>query len=230
MDANHSDDVENVAFDRFARLLGTTRRRRTALGLVLGTAMGGLTALLEMPDAGARGKGKKKKKKKKEQKPPEQLVACPDDMVDCGEGVCVPAGECCPWEKPCGEGCIQSPLCCPETERQCAGGTCAPKGTCCPIIEEPCGTGCCLFGTECCHGKCGGARDEICTSDGWCSILDGDFPCCTAENGQECPDDPCCRFSEGEGCCPQLGGGEHLLSRWLRSVRPNRLLPGGYAL
>lgn len=199
MDTHRFDTIDDIAFDRFTRLLGATPRRRTALGLMLGAAMGGLTTLLETTDADARGKGKKKKKKKK------QAAACPNDSVDCRGGACAAPGECCPGEKTCGGGCIRAKDCCPYTERECPDGTCVAKDTCCPVSEEPCGTDCCILGTECCHGTCGGgSRDEMCTSEGWCPTSEA-MPC--YHEHTDSLDGPCCRFAAGEECCFLSDGG-----------------------
>jgi hypothetical protein len=201
MDTPRFDTMSDVAFDGLTRLLGATPRRRTVLGLLIGAAMGGFSALRELPDAAAGGKGKNKKKKKKKKKAPPKpqvTVPCTGNAVVCAEGVCVPEGECCPWEKPCGAGCILDTLCCPDTERQCAGGTCIAKDACC-FYEETCGTDCCPLGLGCCHGVCGGASSEICTADGWCATTEGQA--CCAGTVQECENDPCCKFAAGEGCC-----------------------------
>jgi hypothetical protein len=132
--------MDHTTFDHLARRLGTPLTRRAGLGLALTAALGHVVT----DEPGADGKGKRRKKRKKTQK----TQGCPDSMIDCGGGVCVADGTCCPGEKPCDGGCIRARECCPHTERSCPGGVCVANDACCPIMEERCGAECCVLGEE----------------------------------------------------------------------------------
>lgn len=203
--------MDHAAFDHLARHLGSSLTRRTGLGLALGAALS--RVVMDEPGAAGKGKGKKKRRKKKQQK-----RGCPDTHIDCGDGVCVADGECCPGEKPCGGGCIRARECCPHTERACPSGVCVRKDACCPIVEERCGAGCCGLGETCCNGTCSLDNGGICTADGWRPPVTG-WACC-AGSVADCTHSPCCDVAAGEVCCvSQLepfvettccpGGGDH---------------------
>jgi hypothetical protein len=213
--------MDHVSFDRLTMRLATASTRRTGLGLLLGVAGGALADLFLSDDPGTEAKGKKgkkgkkskgkgkkggkgkgkKKKNKRPQPPPKQPPdqPCPGNMTDCGEGVCVPEGSCCPWEKPCGEGCLNAESCCPHTERECPGGACVAKDACCPLVEETCGDECC-------------GLSELCTEDGCCSLAENNDVCggkCTPldsnENcgkcGNACGHCQTCKQINGEFTC-----------------------------
>ena len=180
--------MDHARFDHLTRRLGATATRRTSLGLALGVAGGALASRFTpgVPDAEGRGKRRKNtrgKHKKKKKTPPAQPPApCPGAMTDCGSGVCVPDGACCPWEKPCGEGCIHAESCCPYTERTCPNGGCVAKGGCCPH-ERPCISGGCVAHDACCPivEEARGAE------------------CCTL--GTACSDDGCCPVTSTSDVC-----------------------------
>lgn len=195
--------MDHAAFDHLARRLGAPATRRTGLGLALGAAST-LAVLFGADEPGAEGKGKNRKKprnknkhkgKKKKDKPPPPKPPCPAAMTDCGEGVCVPDGECCPWEKPCGAGCINAESCCPHTERTCPHGACVALGGCCPDTERPCVSGGCVAKDACCP-----IVEEAC----------GDT-CCVL--GEACSTEGCCPVSETSdvcgGACTDLDTNEH---------------------
>jgi hypothetical protein len=184
--------MDHTTLDVLARQLGATLSRRAGLGLVLGAALAGLGLMDERVAEGKRKRRKKRKKKRARR-------ACPESAIDCGRGVCVKDGECCPGEKVCGGGCIRNDQCCPHTERQCPGGSCVRKDACCPVVEERCGAECCKPGEECCNGTCVFADGSVCTADGWCSLITG-FACC-AGSISDCTDSPCCDIGAGETCC-----------------------------
>jgi hypothetical protein len=179
--------MDHATFDDLARRLGTTSTRRTGLGLALGAAGGALASFFLTDDPGADGTGKKQKKnksnngnkgkKKKKKKQPRPAQPCPGTMTDCGEGVCVPDGSCCPWEKPCGEGCINAQSCCPHTERACPDGGCVAKDACCPIVEETCGDECCDLSELC-------SDDGCCPVDGTSDVCDG--KCTSLDSNEHC--------------------------------------------
>ncbi|MDQ2654216.1 MAG: hypothetical protein M3Z20_14380 [Chloroflexota bacterium] len=197
--------MDHATFDNLARELATTSTRRARLGLALGAAGGALASLFLTDDPGAEGKGKKqnkghrgkkehKRKKKKKQPQPDQ--PCPGTMTDCGEGVCVPDGECCPWEKPCGEGCLNAQSCCPHTERTCPNGKCVATGACCPDTERTCPNGGCVAKDACCpiiEEVCG---DECCDFSELCS----DDGCCPVDGTSDVCDGKCTSLDSNEHC------------------------------
>ncbi len=190
MDDNH--------FDNLVRAASAPSSRRSALCALAG---GLLAALSPTTSAGKAKRGKKKGKRPKscaERCGGRCHARCPDAMTKCGQ-ICIGQDRCCPGEKTCGGGCIREEDCCSLTERECPNGICVSKDACCPIIETECGAECCVLGARCCNGECGGAPGDTCTKDGWCPVF-GAQPCC-AGSGVNCPDGPCCRFSEGEACC-----------------------------
>jgi hypothetical protein len=185
--------MDHATFDRLTRRLGTPSTRRTGISLALSAALG----LFVTDEPGVDGKGKNKKKRQKKKKQAKR--GCPETSIDCGGGVCVPDGKCCPGEKPCGGGCIRVRDCCPHTERSCPNGVCVAKDACCPIVETACGSECCGDFEECCNGECQLADGGVCTADGWCPPLIG-WPCCD-ESVSDCSTSPCCDIAAGEACC-----------------------------
>lgn len=183
--------MDTDTFDRLARTLGSLSTRRAGLSLALGAALG--LVITDEHDADGKGKSRKKRKKKQAKR------KCPDSSTDCGGGVCVPEGDCCPGEKPCGGGCIRARDCCPYTERACLHGGCVAKDACCPTGEQACGTECCGPFEECCNGSCGLLDGNTCTADGWCSPING-WACCDG-SVSDCTDSPCCDRAAGEACC-----------------------------
>jgi hypothetical protein len=163
--------MEMQRFDALARHFGQGGSRRHLLGLLSGTALGGLIAAGLASDADAKKRKKKKKCKKCGEcqtcrkgrcKAKVDGTAC--SLGSCAGGVCT-----CPDEATC---CTNSDDCPAGSGQTCQGGAC----TCLPGQEDSggvCGTPptClgffrfCNFSSDCCSNLCTGINTTCYCSD-----------------------------------------------------------------
>jgi hypothetical protein len=174
--------MDDSLFDRVTQLFGASPTRRSALGVVVGAAIGGLTRLLAQPEleSEARGKkkGKSKGKKKKKKKPQGER---------CGRVTCRLSESC------CGGRCVDPFLCCDTTEN-CNGCQVCVDGLC-KVDPSRNGAKCsdCML---CADGACEVPENEFCQ----------DHQLCRPENGrccEKCLDGLCCEIGE---VCIKPGG------------------------
>jgi hypothetical protein len=196
-------------FDDLSRSVATAKSRRRMLGLVLGSAAGGVAALAGFGHAGAQGGGCGGRR-----------GPCPEGQV-CVAGSCVcpppPGGDC---ESPgvvCGGTCVtcsSGQLLDPST---CTCVSCPPAG-CTGTGETVCGDVCCEPGDVCqaegfcctpatpddCPAfiECGPMHDPCSGTDVDC----GDCPAGQLCQGGTCVDDGCASCDLGAPCTAPGGG------------------------
>jgi hypothetical protein len=152
--------MDETRFDTLARSFTETPSRRSALGLLASSALGGLLTLGTISTE-AKKKKKKKRKKSATTVPPTTLgpVSPPPCVRDCTDKLCGDDG--------CGGSC-----------GPCEGGTC-PSGQCeCPLGKKHC-EGTCIPDTHCCPADDNCPSGKVCNGAGTCVR-----PCPT---GDECP-------------------------------------------
>jgi hypothetical protein len=118
--------------------------------------------------------------------------------TDCGNGVCVWDGECCPDKYRCDDGTCVDPLdeCCPE-QKPCPGGSCVGADECCPGQKTCPGYAECFAEEDCCPG----ALPPLCAECDKVVCEGGDLVCrpksvvCSYPEDQEvcCNGDLVCR-------------------------------------
>ena len=167
--------MDDLLFDRWAKVLGTSPSRRTALGLAAGGVFCGLAGTLGLGQAGARNKKKGKQKNKKKGNKKKKGKQLPQGEVCVGE-ICGPRQRC------CGGACVDPSLCC-ASNNDCNACSICNVGQCVP---DPAKTGQkCSGCLECVNGACGVPNDAFCSSDERCRSSTG--LCCP-----KCLDDQCC--------------------------------------
>ena len=207
--------MDDAAFDRVAKLLSATPRRRTTLGLLVGGALGGFSGLLR-PDADAKGKGKGRKKKKKGGHHDRPRGKSCDDCNVCqtckdSDKKCRPDasknGQPCSGCLTCANGAcgIGDDALCPNGQRcRQSTGVCCPKcldGQCCPV-----GSTCINPGLLSANSCCDNRVNTPCGSNG-----DGTFRECCSSFNEACVNDTCVpkdecagrQLAAGETCCSQ---------------------------
>ena len=231
LDRSHGEDVrmEDSAFDRFARTVGTGGSRRRLLGLLTGLSLGSALTVLATHEATAEKPKDRLSRRTRQHRRKRRNEKRRNQKQGGGNGgrggltgtACIPAGQ---------DGCIDQADCCAgatcRRDGVCRAGTCGEGGApfphgsadCCPdaVCTEAgtcCGAqgGACTANADCCDGGvCNGAN--TCQTTCIDKALEGcnsDADCClgrTCEKNFQGFPPLACTHKNGEACAPPPEG------------------------
>lgn len=184
--------MDENRLDALARTLAAAPTRRRSLGLLAGLGLGGLTALLGIPQEQVGETQKRNQKRNRKQKRRKNKRKNKPDLPR--------TDECATGTRPCNGTCIDNAGCC--TNDDCANDqVCDSNQTCvavvCPDGQKRCRRECISNGACCTDDECSGGKTcqgGTCTCPGGTKLCnDHCIPnsgCCIEE---DCPDDRICQ-------------------------------------